>query len=100
MSKASKATRTIGSLRRCELWSQSCGGHDRFERWVKAMWYNVAVGESLPPLNVAMVWHAYLLNPGWYSEDTTRIPELSGLMAQNGTFTKAIETNVFNAATF
>lgn len=37
---------------------------DRFERWVKAMRYNFAVDDSLPPADVAMVWHAYLLNPG------------------------------------
>ncbi|KZP09938.1 hypothetical protein FIBSPDRAFT_759154, partial [Athelia psychrophila] len=74
---------------------------DRFERWAKAMQYNIAVDESLPPLDVAMVWHAYLLNPGWYSEDTTRIPELSSLMTQSGTFTEAIvrgdEAHIFNA---
>lgn len=38
---------------------------DRFERWVKGMRYNYAVDESLPPIDVAMVWHAYLLNPGY-----------------------------------
>lgn len=37
---------------------------DRFERWVKAIRYNFAVDDSLPPLDVVMVWHAYLLNPG------------------------------------
>lgn len=37
---------------------------DRFECWVKAMRDGSAVDDSLPPLDVVMVWHTYLLNPG------------------------------------
>ncbi|KIM42763.1 hypothetical protein M413DRAFT_123346 [Hebeloma cylindrosporum] len=28
----------------------------------------------LPPIDVLMVWHAYMLNPRWYAEDCMRIP--------------------------
>ena len=53
----------------------------------------------LPPVDVIMVWHTYLLNPGyvtlviaysdetkycsWYAEDTNRIPQLAALSAFN-----------------
>ncbi|KAF7974265.1 hypothetical protein HWV62_13052 [Athelia sp. TMB] len=79
---------------------------DRFERWVKGMRYNYAVDSSLPPIDVAMVWHAYLLNPGyvaemsaelWYSEDTSRLSVLGSLMTQNGTLLKAMENDTYNA---
>ncbi|KAF8816814.1 hypothetical protein BYT27DRAFT_7333232 [Phlegmacium glaucopus] len=29
---------------------------------------------TLPPLDVMMVWHAYMLNPIWYAEDCMRLP--------------------------
>ena len=35
---------------------------DRFERWVKV---DTKVAYGLPPIDVVMVWHAYLLNPGF-----------------------------------
>ncbi|KAH7921597.1 hypothetical protein BV22DRAFT_1019043 [Leucogyrophana mollusca] len=35
--------------------------------------------KCLPPLDVVMVWHAYLLNPSWYDEDTTRVSHLRDL---------------------
>jgi len=41
---------------------------ERFERWCKVVKYvplSRFVEESLPPLDVMMVWHAYLLNPGY-----------------------------------
>lgn len=34
----------------------------------------------LPPLDVAMVWHSYMLNPGRYMEDTARIPSYRVLL--------------------
>ncbi|KAF8202036.1 hypothetical protein K438DRAFT_1491970, partial [Mycena galopus ATCC 62051] len=53
---------------------------ERFEKWCKALRpHHVAKGLALPPLDVLMVWHAYMLNPGWYSEDTNRIEVLKGL---------------------
>ncbi|KAF7308106.1 hypothetical protein MKEN_01173000 [Mycena kentingensis (nom. inval.)] len=35
--------------------------------------------EWIPPLDVFMIWHSYLLNPSWYLEDSIRLPALSGL---------------------
>ncbi|KAG6846972.1 hypothetical protein H0H93_010790, partial [Arthromyces matolae] len=35
--------------------------------------------DALPPLDVLMVWHAYMLNPRWYAEDCTRITSLKAL---------------------
>ncbi|KIM42769.1 hypothetical protein M413DRAFT_38911, partial [Hebeloma cylindrosporum] len=33
----------------------------------------------LPPIDVLMVWHAYMLNPRWYAEDCMRIPACKAL---------------------
>ncbi|KAJ6555800.1 hypothetical protein B0H19DRAFT_1151153 [Mycena capillaripes] len=55
---------------------------ERFEKWCKALRRSDAEVEFetvLPPIDVLMVWHAYLLNPGWYAEDVERMPELEGL---------------------
>ncbi|KAJ7134285.1 hypothetical protein C8R44DRAFT_609591 [Mycena epipterygia] len=55
---------------------------ERFENWCKALRFSDAEREFetvLPPIDVLMVWHAYLLNPGWYAEDVERMPELEGL---------------------
>ncbi|KAJ6529147.1 hypothetical protein DFH09DRAFT_934890, partial [Mycena vulgaris] len=43
--------------------------------FIAASWFWLV----FPPLDVLMVWHAYMLNPGWYSEDTNRIEALKGL---------------------
>ncbi|KAK0189741.1 hypothetical protein F5146DRAFT_1052324 [Armillaria mellea] len=47
---------------------------ERFERWCKALKVTRADGldKCLPPVDVIMVWHAYLLNPARYSEDSLR----------------------------
>jgi hypothetical protein len=40
----------------------------RFERWSKTVKYaplDQFVNDNLPPIDVVMVWHAYLLNPLW-----------------------------------
>lgn len=77
------------------------GCSDRFERWIKSLDnINLAYRSRgfLPPLDVIMVWHAYLLNPGyvdghflqidvlntifdcrWFQEDITRLPYLRNL---------------------
>ncbi|KAF8548444.1 hypothetical protein OG21DRAFT_1394747, partial [Imleria badia] len=54
---------------------------ERFQRWcvgVRDMQAGT-IENMLPPIDVVMVWHAYLLNPIWYAEDTTRVPTLSAL---------------------
>ncbi|KAK7442082.1 hypothetical protein VKT23_016357 [Stygiomarasmius scandens] len=59
---------------------------ERFERWCKALEDSDAdvdedtfLGKVLPPVDVLMVWHSYLLNPAWYLEDTKRVPILGSL---------------------
>ncbi|TFY79965.1 hypothetical protein EWM64_g4047 [Hericium alpestre] len=50
---------------------------ERFDRWSRVVtprsdirsW----VANEIPPLDVCMVWHAYLLNPQRYAEDCNRI---------------------------
>ncbi|KAI0720627.1 hypothetical protein C8Q72DRAFT_890601 [Fomitopsis betulina] len=55
----------------------------KFHRWVREVEYdpNVVswVKSEAPPLDVLMVWHAYMLNPAWYAEDSMRLPELQTL---------------------
>ncbi|KAG0707493.1 hypothetical protein DFH29DRAFT_895981 [Suillus ampliporus] len=57
---------------------------ERFERWCGAITPTNIESYCLPPVDVIMVWHAYLLNPGWYTEDTNRVPQLIALSAFNG----------------
>ena len=71
---------------------------DRFQRWCVGVRdvQAATIKETLPPIDVVMVWHAYLLNPmyannttcrvrslihlvSWYAEDTMRVPTLSSL---------------------
>ncbi|KDQ63956.1 hypothetical protein JAAARDRAFT_74847 [Jaapia argillacea MUCL 33604] len=71
---------------------------DRFERWLKTLTTtNIQSGtiqewidKNVPPLDVLMVWHTYLLNPGqvgssppdtpwWYMEDRQRIKIVAAL---------------------
>ncbi|KAJ8597620.1 hypothetical protein M405DRAFT_724080 [Rhizopogon salebrosus TDB-379] len=58
---------------------------ERFERWCGpgAITSTNIQSYRLPPVDVVMVWHAYLLNPGWYIEDTMRISQLTALAAFN-----------------
>ncbi|KAJ3557417.1 hypothetical protein NM688_g1477 [Phlebia brevispora] len=57
---------------------------------------------SYPPLDVLMVWHAYLLNPFCYAEDTLRLRSLSDLREVNDYLLKAImhvgDISTFEAA--
>ncbi|KAH9930341.1 uncharacterized protein B0H18DRAFT_1117024 [Fomitopsis serialis] len=64
-----------------------------FHRWVKyvkrtelATW----VTEEAPPLDVLMMWHAYMLNPTWYAEDCDRIAVLGTLRLLNSYFMPAV----------
>ncbi|KAK7442079.1 hypothetical protein VKT23_016355 [Stygiomarasmius scandens] len=59
---------------------------ERFERWCKALEDSDAevdedtfLSKVLPPVDVLMVWHSYLLNPAWYLEDTKRVHVLGSL---------------------
>ncbi|KAJ3557422.1 hypothetical protein NM688_g1483 [Phlebia brevispora] len=55
---------------------------ERFERWLTTMQPSPLsqwIQEELPPVDVLMVWQAYMLNPIWYAEDCDRIPMLRKL---------------------
>ncbi|KAJ7276641.1 hypothetical protein C8J57DRAFT_1176997 [Mycena rebaudengoi] len=57
---------------------------ERFEKWCKNLQPGPSQSEKgiatiLPPIDVLMVWHAYLLNPMWYAEDVDRVELLEGL---------------------
>ncbi|KAJ6570975.1 hypothetical protein DFH09DRAFT_1362572 [Mycena vulgaris] len=55
---------------------------ERFETWCKALKPSDSekgMETVLPPIDVLLVWHAYLLNPGWYAEDLGRVTALEGL---------------------
>ncbi|KAI6032234.1 hypothetical protein BKA83DRAFT_4211506 [Pisolithus microcarpus] len=59
---------------------------DRFEKWVAAL-QHAAAGRFLakyhPPLDVCIVWHAYMLCPSWYAEDCQRLTMLQYLRPLN-----------------
>ncbi|KAJ7908144.1 hypothetical protein B0H13DRAFT_2662147 [Mycena leptocephala] len=64
---------------------------ERFEIWCKALRpSHTEKGLAMPPLDVLMVWHAYMLNSGWYSEDGNRINALKGLQAGGIAFGAAL----------
>ncbi|KDQ51291.1 hypothetical protein JAAARDRAFT_73757 [Jaapia argillacea MUCL 33604] len=59
---------------------------ERFSRWVCSLTeqsgakpIDLWVEEELPPIDVLMVWHSYLLNPARYAEDIVRLPQLRHL---------------------
>ncbi|KAJ6564244.1 hypothetical protein B0H19DRAFT_1374680, partial [Mycena capillaripes] len=63
----------------------------RFEKWCKAMRpAQAAKGLVLLPVAVLMVWHAYMLNPGWYAEDGIRIKAVNRLQKGGITFGLAL----------
>ncbi|KAG2104330.1 uncharacterized protein F5147DRAFT_579917 [Suillus discolor] len=51
---------------------------ERFERWCLTIKQSDTVEQHLPPIDVTMVWHAYLLNPRQVY--TTRISKLKPLV--------------------
>ncbi|GBE89583.1 hypothetical protein SCP_1602460 [Sparassis crispa] len=66
---------------------------ERFQRWTAVVrkgdlltW----VAAELPPIDVLMVWHAYLLNPGWYAEDCLRLPIMETLRTLGDRFIHAV----------
>ncbi|KAH9930331.1 uncharacterized protein B0H18DRAFT_994444, partial [Fomitopsis serialis] len=58
------------AVERFRRWTKHVNANQDIESWVKA---------EAPPLDVLMVWHAYMLNPTWYAEDCLRIPRLQSL---------------------
>ncbi|KAJ3489796.1 hypothetical protein NLJ89_g11494 [Agrocybe chaxingu] len=50
---------------------------ERFDIWCRSLHIDDSRLQPeivLPPLDVLMVWHSYMLNPRWYAEDCLRIP--------------------------
>ncbi|KAK0499370.1 hypothetical protein EDD18DRAFT_1460304 [Armillaria luteobubalina] len=66
---------------------------ERFERWCKELTSADEadfVDKCLPPVDVIMVWHAYLLNPARYSEDSQRNEHIK-VLAGAGDWFKDLE---------
>ncbi|KAK0491665.1 hypothetical protein IW261DRAFT_1438902 [Armillaria novae-zelandiae] len=66
---------------------------ERFERWCKELTSadeTDFVNQCLPPVDVIMVWHAYLLNPARYSEDSLRNEHIK-VFAGTGTWFQDLE---------
>ncbi|KAG6917585.1 hypothetical protein DXG01_001933 [Tephrocybe rancida] len=55
---------------------------ERFTIWCESLppdCSEVPATTFFPPLDVLMVWHTFMLNPGAYAEDSVRLPILSNL---------------------
>ncbi|KIK81036.1 hypothetical protein PAXRUDRAFT_15460 [Paxillus rubicundulus Ve08.2h10] len=65
---------------------------ERFSRWCISLNEHqlTNIEQTLPPIDVVMVWHAYLLNPIWYAEDTARISALKSL----GPYTQYLASHI------
>ncbi|KAF8159172.1 hypothetical protein B0H34DRAFT_392677 [Crassisporium funariophilum] len=61
---------------------------ERFDKWCTTLREADASTplSVLPPLDVIMVWHAYMLNPRWYIEDSIRISDVSYLRSLGPAF--------------
>ncbi|GJE98075.1 hypothetical protein PsYK624_142970 [Phanerochaete sordida] len=61
---------------------------ERFQRWAATAapcgsldgW----IAREMPPVDVLMVWHTYVLSPMWYAEDTARVNILGALRTMDG----------------
>ncbi|KAJ7184501.1 hypothetical protein C8R46DRAFT_883048 [Mycena filopes] len=70
---------------------------ERFEKWCRVLepsHSEKGIATILPPIDVIMVWHAYLLNPGWYAEDGERIEALKGLLQAGEAFSTALASEL------
>ncbi|OCH91521.1 hypothetical protein OBBRIDRAFT_834175 [Obba rivulosa] len=67
---------------------------ERFHRWLTTVPTGPPIQpwteREVPPTDVLMVWHAYMLNPRWYAEDCERLPLARKLKALNGHFMHAM----------
>ncbi|SJL02690.1 uncharacterized protein ARMOST_06024 [Armillaria ostoyae] len=69
---------------------------ERFERWCKELTSADEMdfaNQCLPPVDVIMVWHAYLLNPARYSEDSLRNEHIKILAGAGGWFQDLKQTS-------
>ncbi|KAG7447815.1 uncharacterized protein BT62DRAFT_823263, partial [Guyanagaster necrorhizus] len=70
---------------------------ERFERWCKALTAQDELDfadQQLPPVDVIMVWHAYLLNPARYSEDSLRNKHIK-ILASMGNWFRDLERTCY-----
>ncbi|PPR07442.1 hypothetical protein CVT24_007708 [Panaeolus cyanescens] len=73
---------------------------ERFDTWCESLEekdVSLSWDEFLPPVDVLMVWHAYLLNPLWYAEDAQRIPRCKILAKLGVHLTSALKSVRFPA---
>ncbi|KAH8828622.1 hypothetical protein DL96DRAFT_1463063 [Flagelloscypha sp. PMI_526] len=66
---------------------------ERFEAWcltLKQEDVDSFNEDSLPPIDVLMVWHSYMLNPGNYAEDCLRLPMCKFLRQLSPMFSKML----------
>ncbi|KAI0791997.1 hypothetical protein C8Q75DRAFT_805043 [Abortiporus biennis] len=83
------------ALEKDQRWAWFVGlAVERFYRWLHVVPFRVTVDEwileEMPPIDVLMVWHAYLLNPAWYAEDCIRSPVLNTLRILSDRLLEAI----------
>ncbi|TFK33261.1 hypothetical protein BDQ12DRAFT_738863 [Crucibulum laeve] len=55
---------------------------ERFDIWCRALrpeYLETSLELMVPPDDVLMVWHAYMLNPRWFAEDSLRLPSVGQL---------------------
>ncbi|KAG5642977.1 hypothetical protein DXG03_001825 [Asterophora parasitica] len=68
---------------------------ERFSLWCGSLPYGATdkpAIDFLPPLDVLMVWHAYMLNPGWYYEDCLRVSALQYLLVVTPIFSSVLSS--------
>ncbi|KAG6841229.1 hypothetical protein C0991_000676, partial [Blastosporella zonata] len=68
-----------------------------FSIWCKSLQQedsSQCTAEVLPPVDVLMVWHAYMLNPAWYAEDCSRIYGLRGLKGLTQMFSDSFSSDL------
>ncbi|RXW20046.1 hypothetical protein EST38_g5818 [Candolleomyces aberdarensis] len=66
---------------------------ERFDVWARSLKSKDALQpleDTLPPLDVLMVWHSYMLNPRWYTEDGQRILQCKPLAELGQVFGKEL----------
>ncbi|KAH7101533.1 hypothetical protein BKA62DRAFT_770548 [Auriculariales sp. MPI-PUGE-AT-0066] len=78
--RVTHANAANGGLEAQDAWTVFlCRAVHRFQLWIESVQELPQAG-YLPPLDVLMVWHSYMLNPFIYEEDSKRmIPRLAEL---------------------
>ncbi|KAF8905840.1 hypothetical protein CPB84DRAFT_1960342 [Gymnopilus junonius] len=70
-------SRDLPTLEREKRWAWFIGlAVERFDLWCQNLTIQDADGDPdvvIPPMDVLMVWHTYMLNPRWYREDSMLI---------------------------